>query len=155
LTYKLELPHELLKSEKVEDIQIARHYKKEQYRTACIAAKDQISCRMYNGYDEALNGFSKNIIMFFGNSILLALLFWLVTTFGFVFVFAGLPFNYLLYLILVIISTRIAVSLKSGQRIISNIIYMIPQQINLILMIIQSKRNAVHGNYEWKGRKIK
>lgn len=155
MTYRHELPHELMKSEKVEDIKIARYYKMKSYRAACIAANDQISCRMYNSYDDALNGFSKNIIMFFGNSIVVSVLFWLVTTFGFIFVLAELPLNYFIYLILVLISTRIIVSLKSGQHIISNIIYMIPQQINLITMIIKSKKNEVQGNYEWKGRKIK
>jgi len=155
LTYKHELPHELMKSEKVEDIKIARYYKNKQHRTACIAAKNQISCRMYNSYDEALNGFSKNIIMFFGNSIVVSVLFWLITTFGFIFVLTALPVNYFIGLILLIISTRVVVSLKSGQHIMSIIMYLIPQQINLIIMIIKSKRNAVHGNYEWKGRKIK
>ncbi len=76
-------PHRLMKDNKVEDISISRYLKENDNKIACLVGDDNINCRMYTGYLDALEGFSKNVIAFFGNSFLLALLFWLVTSFGF------------------------------------------------------------------------
>ena len=110
---------------------------------------------MYSTYNEAMNGFSKNVIMFFGNSYIMATLFWMVTTLGFIIVLFQLPLIYFGLLNLIVILTRIFVSKVSGQRIIDNILFLIPQQVNLLILILKSKQNAINGNYEWKGRKIK
>jgi cellulose synthase/poly-beta-1,6-N-acetylglucosamine synthase-like glycosyltransferase len=85
--YRKILPHEKMKDSKVEDIKIARYFKQKGINIACITGKKSVSCRMYSGFPEAVHGFSKNVTQFFGNSFILAILFWLITTFGFVTVF--------------------------------------------------------------------
>ncbi len=148
------MPHEKMKAEKVEDINISRLYKTEKLNVTCVADNADITCRMYHNYNEALNGFSKNLVMFFGNSYLVAIAFWLITTFGFVPILLSLPFSYFLVLTLIVILTRIIVSFISNQSIISNLLFMIIQQINIGVIIAKSfflNRNA---KMEWKGRKI-
>ena len=85
------LPHEKMKMNPVEDIAIARLYKKNHIPVACLVGDDTIQCRMYEGYQAAVHGFSKNVTAFFGNSFLLAILFWLITTAGLSFIAIWLP----------------------------------------------------------------
>jgi Flp pilus assembly protein TadB len=147
-------PHDKLKSSKVEDIQIAHYFKKSKIKVACVTSKDSIQCRMYNGFDEAVNGFSKNITMFFGNSFFAAILFWLVTSFGFIIVLVKLPVMVLLIFLLILILTRAAVSLASGQNILKNIILLVPQQLTMGVFIMKAFENKLRKRFEWKGRSI-
>jgi glycosyltransferase involved in cell wall biosynthesis len=80
-------PHEKMKNNKVEDIEISRYLKNEKHRIACLVGDSTIQCRMYSGFEEAVKGFSKNVSAFFGKSVIIATLFWLITTFGFLIVF--------------------------------------------------------------------
>jgi len=152
--YRQTEPHELMKDEKVEDIRIARLFKKLNLSIACLTGSNDINCRMYHGYQESLNGFSKNVTMFFGNSYVLALLFWFITTWGFIPVLTALPILWFWLLNLIVLLTRIFVSVASRQQILSNLILIIPQQLSLGIIIFKSLQYKIRGNYEWKGRKI-
>ncbi len=50
-----------------DDIFIARELKKEGFRLIFLDIRRHIKCRMYEGYRESFNGFSKNIYDFFKN----------------------------------------------------------------------------------------
>jgi glycosyltransferase involved in cell wall biosynthesis len=152
--YKSMLPHEKMRNNKVEDIEIARYFKKKKYRIACLAGDDSIQCRMYNGFMEAINGFSKNVTAFFGNSIFLALLFWVITTFGFLFVLIALPVSYFVVYLTAYLLTRIIISLVSGQDVKDNLLYLIPQQLSMGLFIFFAFINKTMRTYQWKGRDI-
>ncbi len=153
-TYKNLMPHEQLRAEKVEDIRIARLFKKRKFKISCVAANNDIKCRMYCDYNESINGFSKNIVMFFGNSYVLATLFWLFTTFGFIIVLISLPIKWFILLNVITIIVRVFVSLTSGQKITTNLLYLIPQQLNTGYIIFKSFINKINGRYEWRGRII-
>jgi hypothetical protein len=153
-SYKKLQPHLTHKYNKVEDIETARYFKKNKIKVACLSGKKDIRCRMYNGFNESVNGFSRNVVMFFGNSFLLALIFWIITTFGFIAVWITFPLlTFLLYL-LILISTRIFVSIVSHQNIIINLMLAIPQQFTLGLIIFKSFINNQNKAFEWKGRNI-
>jgi len=147
-------PHELMKADKVEDIEIARYFKNNNIPVACLTGNDTIKCRMYEGFTEAVNGFSKNVINFFGKSFILATLFWLVTTFGFIAILASFsPMVSTLYLI-TIIATRVFISIVSRQNILLNLILAIPQQITMGIFIYKAFINTIKKQYQWKGRNI-
>lgn len=154
-TYKHLLPHKLMKAEKVEDIKIARYYKQKGHKISCYSGNADISCRMYTNYNESINGFSKNIAMFFGGSHVVAILFWILSTFGIVLVFTGMNLKWLFGTSLLIIITRIFVSRASNQSMISNLVYLLPQQINIGIIIYKSLLFSYSGNYIWKDRKVK
>ncbi|MHC1705060.1 MAG: glycosyltransferase family 2 protein [Tenuifilaceae bacterium] len=147
-------PHELMKANKVEDIEIARYFKKNNISIACLTGDDTIKCRMYDGFCESVNGFSKNVINFFGNSFIIAILFWIATTFGFISVYFGLKPDIFIFYFLTIIVTRVIISLASKQNILLNIILIIPQQITLGLFIYKAFQNKIKKQYQWKGRNI-
>lgn len=152
--YKKLNPHELLKAEKVEDIKIAQLYKKCGLKVACISGNSDVSCRMYTNYKTSIDGFSKNIVMFFGNSYLLAFVFWLVTTFGFVVVLAALPFKFFILLNLIAIVTRIFVSIASNQNSMQNLLLLLPQQLNIGIVLFKSISYKKNKAYQWKGRTV-
>ena len=147
-------PHKTAKDKKAEDIEIARLYKINKERIACITGYQEISCRMYTGLMEAIAGFSKNVINFFGNSFILAILFWLITTFGFIAVLICYPGKVFILYLTIYLATRILVSLTSNQPVIQNLLLIIPQQISLALMIIQTFKNQHTKDYKWKDRNI-
>jgi glycosyltransferase involved in cell wall biosynthesis len=147
-------PHEKMKKNRVEDIEIARYFKRNNIKIACITGLRAIQCRMYEGFNEAVNGFSKNVITFFGNSFVSAIAFWLLTTFGFLVVLFSLSrFIFILYL-LVFIITRVIISVISHQNILYNLLFLIPQQIALGLFIYKALINKLKKQYEWKGRRL-
>ena len=128
-TYRKMKPHEVVKADKVEDISIARIYKETGKKIACLLGDDSITCRMYSGFRDAVTGFSKNVIAFFGNSFMLALLFWIVTTFGFVAVIFEFSIPVIISYIIMYILTRIFISVSSRQSIFFNLLFIVPLQV--------------------------
>jgi len=152
--YQSICPHKKMKDNKVEDIEIARYYKQLNFSIACMTGDETISCRMYKGYIDAMNGFSKNIISFFGDSFMLAYLFWFITTLGFVIVYFEVNKNtFMIYLIMLFI-IRILISIISKQKILINILYIIPQQVTFGIILIKANLNKLKKNYQWKGRNV-
>ena len=147
-------PHERFKNNKVEDIEIARYFKQNNIPIACLAGDDTIKCRMYCGFNEAVNGFSKNVINFFGNSFLAAILFWVVTTFGFIAVLYELNTILFCIFLIIVITSRVIISCISKQNILLNLLLLVPQQITLGLFIYKAIVNKVKKQFEWKGRSI-
>lgn len=152
--YKKLLPHQKMKKQRVEDIEIARFYKNQKLKIACISGKNEITCRMYQTYKEAINGFSKNVTSFFGNSFVIALIFWLITTFGFIFVLFSLPIEFFIAYFVIFIFIRIFVSIASCQNIFENILLSFIHQFVLGHIIFQSLINKKTNNLIWKERNI-
>lgn len=153
-TYKSTHPHKVMKSQKVEDIKIARYYKQQHLKIACLASEKDVKCRMYKSFEESLNGFSKNVTTFFGNSTLLAILFWLFTTLGFLPVLVLYNSTGLALYILAVLTIHILVSITSQQAVLINIRYLLLQQVALGLIIIKSISNNLKKEHIWKGRNV-
>ncbi|WP_321372002.1 glycosyltransferase family 2 protein [uncultured Draconibacterium sp.] len=153
-TYRDTQPHQTFRDNKVEDISIAQSFKKNGIRIACLAGNSSISCRMYSSFTEAVNGFSKNVIMFFGNSGILSILFWLITTLGFIPVLIVLPTKLIFIYLLMLVTIRILISIVSYQNPLKNLLLAMPQQLVLGLIIIKALLNKSKKAYQWKGRTI-
>jgi len=152
--YRKYHPHKKLRKSSVEDIEAARYLKLNGEIVSCRAAGTNISCRMYKSYSDAVHGFSRNIIMYFGNSFLLAVLFWLVTSFGFLAVFIAFPVSWFIFYLLTIVTTRIVISVISRQPVLQNLILIIPQQITMGIFIYTACINRSKKHLKWKGRNI-
>ncbi|MFO7656059.1 MAG: glycosyltransferase family 2 protein [Bacteroidales bacterium] len=152
--YKKYLPHKTFKNNAVEDIIIARYLKQKRIKIACHTSPGAVKCRMYDNFHEAVNGFSKNVFCFFGGSFFLALVFWLITSFGFVVVLLALPSRLFFIHLILLLVTRIFVSITSEQNITKNLIYMLPQQLAMGKFIFRAFSNKINNNYTWKGRNI-
>lgn len=152
--YKKLNPHYVFKNEKVEDIKISRYYKKMRYKIACLVGKDEVSCRMYKNYQEAILGFTKNISTFFGNSYLLAFLFWFFTTIGPIIVLIQFSIYMNVVYFMLYLMVRIFVSISSNQSIFSNISLMILQQISMGHILLKSLLLKKSNKLVWKDRNI-
>ncbi|MDD3430823.1 MAG: glycosyltransferase family 2 protein [Bacteroidales bacterium] len=152
-TYQRLKPHEIVKNNKVEDIQIARLYKKRRLKIACLASVREISCRMYRDLDEAIQGFSKNVLAFFGNSFILACLFWFINSFGWV-ALLPLGFYWVLAWFLLQLFIQLLVALTSHQKLGSYFLFALHRQFMLIRIIIRAETNRIRKETIWKGRII-
>lgn len=153
-TYKKYFPHKKFKNEKVEDIKISRFYKAEKNKIACLTGTNDIECRMYSGLNEAINGFSKNIVMFFGNSYFATLIFWFVNTFGLVILIVYGNVELILLYSTFLILLRILFSIVAKQNILYNIVLFLPQMVVMFLIIIKSIIYKFSKKLKWKGRYI-
>ncbi|MEA1887573.1 MAG: glycosyltransferase family 2 protein [Bacteroidota bacterium] len=165
-TYQKLKPHEMVKSSLVEDIEMMRKIKKlrpaensartqgKRYRTAVLTGDNCIECKMYNDFNEAVHGFSKNVLHFFGNSLIWTSIFLFLT--GPVIIFLLLcSLNLMLIYLFIAILIRILISLTSKQNIIYNILLGPLQQLSLYYIVYRSIRIKFAGSYTWKGRQVK
>lgn len=151
--YRTIQPHKRFKLSPVEDIAISRYYKKKKIKIACLVGENRIQCRMYKSYREALDGFAKNIFMFFGNQSILAFLFWAFAALGFIPVmFLGKI--YLLCYLVSVIMVQLLYSLLSRQNILSAILLFPLQLLFLLQLMIRSLYLKTRKQYTWKNRNI-
>lgn len=67
--------HESLQGAVVDDVGLARLFRRKGFRTMAVIADDFVSVRMYHGFREIVDGFTKNAFAVFGYSYLLGFLF--------------------------------------------------------------------------------
>jgi len=154
VTYKNLWPHEKYKAHKVEDIAIMRLFKEKKLACDTRLGDDDISCRMYDGLDAALVGFSKNIFQFFGNSVFVTISFAILITIApFILYFNMGAWGLTAYLA-GIFSIRFFVSLASKQSVVQNVFLALPQHLVFLLIISKGLINNKQKKILWKGRNI-
>ncbi|MEE4177660.1 MAG: glycosyltransferase [Bacteroides sp.] len=153
-TYRKHHFHQMVRSQKVEDIIIFRKLKKLGLRGHTILSNGQVKCRMYTSFREALQGFSKNVFEFFGNSILLTVFMALLTTFGFVPVYLALGTEFALAWLAGAILLRAMAAFASRQNVVQTIVLLPFQQLAFFVVIIEAIRVRIRGKSSWKGRKV-
>lgn len=152
--YKKYLPHKEMKNHRVEDIAIARYLKRNNIKIACLTGDQDIQCRMYTDAGEAIRGFSKNVLSFFGESVFFSILFWLITTVGFIPILITHGTKEFVLYAAVILLIRVFISISSKQSVVKNILLLIPQQFALGVIISRAIQNKFKKKYQWKGRNI-
>lgn len=154
LTYRKYRPHERFKSHPVEDIEILRYFKKLKMKTATLLGNEYIQCTMYHSLDEAISGFSKNIFRFFGGSVLVTILFALITTLSpFIILIFGTWQLFLVYLFIIIL-IRFLVSKASRQDVWENLLYSPVQQFIFLRIIFNAIKQKKNKTLIWKDRNI-
>lgn len=146
-------PHKQFKNSAVEDISISKFYKRQKIKIACLIGEERIQCRMYDSYKDALNGFSKNIFMFFGNSPIVAFLFWVFVTLGIVpIIFYNI--NLILIYLLGVLLIQFLYAIICRQSIIITIVYFPANMFFMLRVMINALIIKKQKNYLWKGRNI-
>jgi chlorobactene glucosyltransferase len=147
--------HNLFKGDPVEDIRIMREMKRLGYPVKTCLSDGQVSCRMYHSFGQAVLGFSKNVIQFFGGRLGLILLYLFLTNFGFLFVLFGLPlYSFTIFLLLTILLKGMT-SWVSRQNIIPNIALLPLQQASLNIIVFSAIYHRMRKSMVWKGRSIR
>ncbi len=147
-------PHKEFRMSRAEDIEISRYYKKRKERIATLTGDDSVRCMMYDNLEDAINGFSKNVFHFFGNSVFATLLFAFLTTFTpLLFLFMN-GVEWVLLSLGAAVLIRLFVSLASEQSYRDNLKYMLHQQIIFLKITLMAIKNRHHKTQIWKGRNI-
>ncbi|MDF1576566.1 MAG: glycosyltransferase family 2 protein [Bacteroidales bacterium] len=146
-------PHAIVRSSPVEDIEIMRLYKKNAFPCATVLGDLRVQCRMYSSYNEAIQGFSKNVLHFFSGRLIWTLFYILFTSFGLLFI-ALWSLPYFFPALGVAILSRVLIALASHQNVVLNLLMVPLQHISFLRMVSLALIQKSRGNLEWKGRKI-
>jgi len=146
--------HKQAKDKVVEDVEIMKIVKSAGYNGEALLANGMISCRMYKSYTEAVNGFSKNFLAAFNYSIMWLLIYLVVLIGGPMIVIMTLNFQLILFMLGLIVLTRIMISLSAKQNAWLNVLLHPVQMLNLMLIAFLAIQRYLTKTTVWKGRRI-
>lgn len=152
-TYRALQPHQLFRNSAVEDMSIARHFKKKKLPLACTIGEERVQCRMYSTYTQAVQGFSKNVLQLFGNVPLWGFLFLALSAGGFVPVWLALPQLLPVYFV-VLASIIILYSVISRQNSVANVLLFLFHLLFLAMILGKACVEKKYKNLKWKERNI-
>ncbi|HEY9534128.1 MAG TPA: glycosyltransferase family 2 protein [Mucilaginibacter sp.] len=153
-TYRKCQWHKLVKDKVVEDVEIMRQVKANKYNGEALMANGMISCRMYKGYEDAINGFSKNFLAAFNYSIIWFLIYIVLIIVGPMIIIMTLNLQLILFIVGLITLTRAMISLSAGQNAWYNIVLHPAQMFSLTLVAFLAIQRHLTKTMIWKGRKI-
>lgn len=147
--------HEKMKGRIVEDMEMARSMRKMKKPVLTLLGGESVSCRMYKGFHESLEGFTKNFYAGFNTSqgIFLFLLAFIFLIFLIPFLLFPVSLFFFLHL-LSILGQRYTISHLSGEKPMRSPIYH-PLQILLTLVVGWKSMQAARRGISWKGRMVK
>jgi glycosyltransferase involved in cell wall biosynthesis len=146
--------HKQVKDRVVEDVEIMRLVKSSGYNGEALLANGMISCRMYKSYTEAVNGFSKNFLAGFNYSIITLLIYLVIVIGGPMIVIMTLNLQLIVFMIGLIILTRIMISLSASQNAWLNVLLHPLQMINLTIIAFMAIQKYLTKTTVWKGRQV-
>ncbi len=153
MTYRRYRFHERVRDRLAEDIEIMRLVKKSRLRGDTLVGRKEIECRMYRGYREGVNGFSRNIFSMFGNSLAFLLLYALAGLAGWI-VLLFVSWQYLAIYLAMVIALNAMIAMTSRQRVSENLMYLLPGIVAFYHIAFLALKHRVRKSYEWKGRKV-
>lgn len=146
--------HQSVKNKVVEDVEIMKQVKTNGLKGEALLANGFIYCRMYKNYQECLNGFSKNLLSGFGNSIAGLLVYIFLIIIGPIIIAINLNLELIYFALTLIVFSRIMISLLSSQNVFLNLIFHILQMFNMLVLAYLSIQKNISKNVVWKGRSI-
>lgn len=153
-TYQQYEWHKRVKDSRAEDIDIAAAVKEKGLKVETLLSQRAISCRMYNGFKESLEGFAKNFKAFFLTSWTLALLFTLFTGPLFIILAFYHPFISLGMLLIEVFVLRLLSGMMAQQSIGKTLIYSPLHIATLTVMAFYSMFQNAFDKLQWKSRDI-
>jgi chlorobactene glucosyltransferase len=146
--------HQMVKDKVVEDVEIMRQVKAANLNGEALLANGMISCRMYTGFEQSVNGFSKNFLAAFNYSIPGFIFFLLLLIGGPMLLIMTANFHLMFFAFGLIILTRIMVSLSSGQNAFYNVVLHPFQMLSLTLISFLAIQRHLTKTNVWKGRQV-
>ncbi|HVV53994.1 MAG TPA: hypothetical protein VHC47_01645, partial [Mucilaginibacter sp.] len=128
--------------------------KAEGFNGESLLANGMVSCRMYTGYREAIDGFGKNFLAAFNYNIFGFTIFLLLLTVGPMIVLMTLNLNLIILMAGLIMLARIMISFLSGQNVIRNVILHPLQMFSMVLIASSAIQRYLTRTTIWKGRRV-
>jgi chlorobactene glucosyltransferase len=146
--------HNMARDKVVEDIEIMKMVKLEKLRGEALLANGMITCRMYSGYADAINGFSKNFLAPFNYNIPTFLFYLVVLIGGPLVVLTTLNIQLIFFMLSLIIMSRTMISFLSGQKAWLNTLLHPLQMISLTVIAYFAIQKQLTKTSTWKGRRV-
>ncbi|OOQ58858.1 glycosyltransferase [Mucilaginibacter pedocola] len=146
--------HQLAKNKVVEDVEIMKLVKAAKLNGEALLANGMINCRMYTGYNEAVNGFGKNFLAAFNYNIFGFMAYLLLIIGGPALIIMTMNLNLVFIMMGLILLSRVMISLSAGQSPLRNIFLHPIQMLSLLVIGFTSIQKHLTKTTEWKGRKI-
>ncbi|MDD2303579.1 MAG: glycosyltransferase [Prolixibacteraceae bacterium] len=153
--YRTHQWHSRVRNQNVEDIRLARMIKSEEFKIAVLLGNNDVFCRMYRSFDEAIVGFSRNIHEYFGGRRIVMLAFWLIVCFGPFIVFFPFGWCFLGLFVLLVLSNRVCISLACRQNVFLSVLLHPLQIISFTFIVFYNIFRRIKKETTWKGRKIR
>jgi glycosyltransferase involved in cell wall biosynthesis len=153
--YRANQWHTKVRHQNVEDIRLARMIKEYGLKMAVLLGNQDIYCRMYRQFDEAVLGFSRNIHEYFGGKRAIMIGFWLIVFSGPFIVGAGLGWAFLCVFAALVIVNRLFVAIASRQNIFTSVLLHPLQMISFTAIVFYNIFRRMKKETTWKGRRIK
>jgi len=150
--YRKKQWHQMVKNKVVEDAEIMKAIKLDGYKGEVLLANNMVKCKMYDGYFNALNGFSKSALALLNYSITTMLVFVTILFSGPLLVITTLNLSLIFYMLGLIILSRIMVSLQSNQNALQNIVLHPLQIVNFIIIAFLAIQKHLTKTNNWKDR---
>lgn len=147
--------HSKVRNQNVEDIRLARMIKASGFKMAVLLGNNDIYCRMYQQFDEALLGFSRNMHEYFGGKRAIMIGFWLVVFAGPLIVWIVFGLEALYLFASMAIANRFFVAIASRQNIFGSILLHPFQMISFAAIVFYNLFRRMKKETTWKGRRIK
>lgn len=147
--------HKQVANRNVEDILIARSMKKRKMSIAVLLGNNDIACRMYPSYQQAIKGFALNMHQYFGGSRLWMAFFVAASWLRLPYFVLSTQYLLLAISILLIVLMKLmyaSLSLYPSKKVF---FHHFNQLFSLLKITQLNIRNGRKGNIEWKGRKYK
>lgn len=145
--------HRMARGRITEDLAIMKLLKQANEKGQGLLSGNLMTCRMYNGFNDAVNGFSKNFITPFNDSIPLFLLFLLAILIGPILIISTLNLYMAIALLAIVGLTRFYIGQLSGERIWEILLHPIQMLIFVYIGIIAIHKRCTK-SVDWKGRTI-
>jgi chlorobactene glucosyltransferase len=139
----------------VEDIRLARMIKAEGLKIAVLLGKNDVFCRMYRSFDEAVIGFSRNIHEYFGGQRAVMLVFWFIVCFGPFIVFFAAGWTLFSLFVLLVLLNRVFITAANRQSIFLSVLLHPVQMISFTVVVFYNIFRRIKKETTWKGRKIR
>ncbi|MCD8742548.1 glycosyltransferase family 2 protein [Mucilaginibacter roseus] len=146
--------HKQVRDKVVEDVEIMKLVKAARYRGEGLLANDLIYCRMYTGYNEAIQGFSKNFLAIFNYSVPGFLVYITLLIGGPMLVITTMNLPLIALMVGLIILTRIMISFSAGQNPLLNVVLHPLQMASMVVIAYFAVQQYLTKNTVWKGRRV-
>lgn len=147
--------HSKVRNQNVEDIRLARMIKASGLKMAVLLGNNDIYCRMYQQFDEAVLGFSRNMHEYFGGKREIMLGFWFIVFGGPLIVWTVWGLDGLCLFASLAIANRLFVAISARQNILGSILLHPFQMISFAAIVFYNLFRRMKKETTWKGRKIK
>ena len=152
--YRVHQWHSRVRNQNVEDIRLARMMKGEGFKIAVLLGNNDIFCRMYRNFNDAIVGFSRNIHEYFGGRRAFMLVFWFIVCFGPFIVFFATGWTIFGLFALLGLANRLFISVANRQNVFLSILLHPLQIISFTAVVFYNIFRRIKKETTWKGRKI-